>query len=268
MEAGGSTEGKYFLQTADIETNIPLGNNDYPFWGTYDGGGHTLTFNYDKNEECDAPFRTVRDTTIKNLKTNGTITTSSKFASGVVGRAYGDTTVIGCRSEIVINSKVNGDGSHGGLVGVSMDGSGLTVEGCVFHGEINGESTIGCGGFVGFARNKLTVKNCYFYPKEFECGQSANFARYFPMHESFTTLKNLYYNSGQGDTVQGKQSRVIIYDENIAVKGQNGVDYGASGIIGYDTGMDVDGKYIAAEGETLQLTITPKAETHDVGRVY
>lgn len=61
---------------------------------------------------------------------------------------------------------------------------------------------------------------------------------------------------------------MIIYDENIAVKGQNGVDYGASGIIGYDTGMDVDGKYIAAEGETLQLTITPKAETHDVGRVY
>ncbi len=63
--ASGSTfSGKYFMMSRDVSTEgIQVGSKDTPFSGTFDGDGHTLTYNKGSrtpkfiivNEEC-APF--------------------------------------------------------------------------------------------------------------------------------------------------------------------------------------------------------------------
>ena len=60
------------------------GTSSRKFKGTFDGGGHTLTVNYNSTENCAAPFSWVSGATIKHLHVTGTITTSGQFA-GVVG---------------------------------------------------------------------------------------------------------------------------------------------------------------------------------------
>ena len=49
VSSGKKTEGFFFRQMTNFETSDIVGNDNYPFMGTYDGDGYTLTFNYDKN---------------------------------------------------------------------------------------------------------------------------------------------------------------------------------------------------------------------------
>ena len=97
---------------------------------------------------------------IKNVKNAGTITRDSKFAAGIVGLAHGKVTVSGCDLTVTINFNVNGDGTHGGIVGLTGDYSNMTVEGCYFRGFVKGYSIIGCGGIVGFARYSQRLYAC------------------------------------------------------------------------------------------------------------
>lgn len=63
-----------------------------------------------------------------NLTTGGTISTSAKFAGGMVGATLGVGTVAitNCISGVTINSSVNGDGTHGGFLAVASYGAGLS----------------------------------------------------------------------------------------------------------------------------------------------
>ena len=108
------------------------------FNGTFDGRGHTLTFNYDNNNtyksgsttyhdgEYIAPFKGVSGCTIKNLKVAGTIKTSKKFASGIVAFVYTNGIIENCISSITIESTCNGDGTHGGFVANSDNPTKIT----------------------------------------------------------------------------------------------------------------------------------------------
>ncbi len=270
VSSGKKTEGFFFRQMTNFETSDIVGNDNYPFMGTYDGDGYTLTFNYDKNELYNAPFRVVKNATIKNLKTAGTITTGSKFAAGLIGKVLGEVTVSGCVSSVTINSNINGDGTHGGFVGVTMDESKLTVEGCVFNGAMKGSSTICCGGFVGFARNEITVKNCVFAPTVFEYLQSATFTRYYlDRNESITTLKNNYFFTLVSNIHQGKQGYPFTADSNIKVGfGENKTSYEGSGITAYDTGLEYNGTFYAGMNDTLQPSLSAKNEADGAAPVF
>ena len=61
---------KFFKLTADITVTTMRTKT---FKGTFDGGGHTLTFNYTATDEKVAPFRYINGATIKNLRVAGTI---------------------------------------------------------------------------------------------------------------------------------------------------------------------------------------------------
>ena len=95
VAAGTNYSGQYFQLDDDISiaTMLGTGTNGLDaksFKGTFDGNGHTLTFNYTATENiATAPFRFVRSATIKNLHVDGTITTAYKHVGGLVGRAYG-----------------------------------------------------------------------------------------------------------------------------------------------------------------------------------
>ncbi len=113
---GWIADGLCYQLDEDLSVSTMLGTEDHQFVGTFDGNNHTLTFTLETTEEYAAPFRYVNGATISNLYTSGSITTSAKFAGGIVGRARDTNTITSCRSDISINSSVNGDGTHGGLV--------------------------------------------------------------------------------------------------------------------------------------------------------
>ena len=163
VASGTNYSGKYFKLTADITVTTMV---TATFSGTFDGGGHTLTFNYTATGDNAAPFAYITGATIKNLRVAGTINTGCKFAAGIAAEC-GTTTITNCQSSVTINSSVDGDGTHGGLVAYQSSGT-LTINSCLFDGELMGAKTTGCGGFVGWVANSSSyhtyISNSLFAP--------------------------------------------------------------------------------------------------------
>ncbi|MBR5396131.1 MAG: dockerin type I repeat-containing protein [Bacteroidaceae bacterium] len=170
--------------TTDIDTGIDgtmIGVSDAQgkrYDGTFDGQGHTIKINLYPEAGDAGIFRYIGwRAVIQNLKVTGTITTSSKFAAGIVGRGRG--IVRNCWSDVVINSSVPGDATHGGIVGVGY--SGTIVENCLVETAIKGETTQNCGGVVGWAENPVNIVNCLVISDEsafdISNGLSRNIAR-------------------------------------------------------------------------------------------
>ena len=107
---------------ADVNAgSIMVGwESGYAYRGTFDGNGHTLTFNVpDHGVEFLAPFKYVGNATIKNLHTAGTIKSSIRYVSGLVGKTMEGATVNieNCRSSVTLNCSVdNNEGCLGGII--------------------------------------------------------------------------------------------------------------------------------------------------------
>ncbi|MBQ3360714.1 MAG: hypothetical protein IJR02_11395 [Bacteroidaceae bacterium] len=204
---GTTYSGQYVQLTDNISVSTLVGTSEAnSFQGTFLGGGHTLTVNYDTSEPGTAPFRYAKNAAVKNLRVAGTITTSAQSAGGIVGRSFGALSLMGCVSSVAVNSSVSGDGSHGGLVG-TLNGSNnvVTIDGCVFDGSFaTTNGTTNCGGFVGWpVFNKPTIKNSLMNPAIVAADMLANtFARWPEGYEP--TITNCYYTKTVGDA-QGTQ---------------------------------------------------------------
>lgn len=199
---GNTYSNTYFKLTADITVTTMAGTSSKPFQGTFDGGGHTLTFNYTATADNAAPFAYITGATIKNLTVAGTITTSKKFAAGIVAISNGGT-ITNCQSSVTINSSVDGDGTHGGLVADSYQGT-LNITNCLFDGKLLGTTTTSCGGIVGWHKSgsTLNISNSLFAPTQVTLKVDAIFAR-----NGATSLTNCYYKSTwSAATVQGENA--------------------------------------------------------------
>lgn len=179
---GYTYEGRTVRLAADITVTTMVGDVDAgkSFRGTFDGGGHTLTFNYETNQIYCAPFLSVEQATFENLKVAGTIKTSAKFAAGLISASWGDCTIRNCQVGIEINSQVQGDGTHGGFIAISGEGAGgnqIRFENCLFNGLFRGASTTLCGGFVGWNRVNVSYTSCLFDPAVQEFASGATFNR-------------------------------------------------------------------------------------------
>ncbi len=127
----GIFTGKTVKLGADITVSRIAGADYHDFTGTFDGDGHTLTFNYTTTENYAAPFRNVESgCVIENLHVSGTINTSAMFAAGLVGNQYGAVTIRNCRVSVTIQSTVisaaSGDGK---LYAVTLSGRTLYKDG-------------------------------------------------------------------------------------------------------------------------------------------
>lgn len=186
-----------FKQTADLSVTRPIGgyrNGQKKFFcGTYDGGNHTLTvslnssdadFKNNQGKYC-CPFPYVSGVTIRNLRVDGSVTTSGKLASGLLGQLLDGGTISDVEVAVTLTSTTNGDGTHGGVVAcieskiLESDGSGYVREpsddshhdlvtnitNVTFSGSLLGDKTHSCGGFVGFAKAHVNFKACAFAPE-------------------------------------------------------------------------------------------------------
>ena len=149
--------------TDDIDTGIDgtmIGVADAQgqrYDGTFDGQGHTIKINLFPEVDYTGIFRYIGwRAVIQNLKVEGTITTESKFAGGIVGCGRG--VIRNCWSEVTIKSNRSGDATHGGISGYGF--SGTVIENCLVKTVILGESTQNCGGVVGWASNPVNIVNC------------------------------------------------------------------------------------------------------------
>lgn len=250
------TSKTYFKLAKDLTVDTMVGNPDFPFKGIFDGAGNTLTLNYDTSEEFTAPFRYTSDAVIKNLHTAGTVKTSSKYGAGVIAHSFKNTKIENCRSSVTIESTVDGDGSHGGLVAVAGKDAEDTLDiiGCLFDGKFHGSKTIKCGGFIGWRNKAAVIRDSIFDPSEITSNQSdcAMFGR------NKVDTDNSYYLSAFGfDT--GKQwlaGHTILTGKNTEVEFENeGKEYNVSGITSYGTGLLYNGKKYAGKGETVSLKL-------------
>ena len=162
----------------NITVTTMAGSADHPFKGTFDGDGHTLTFNYTADMPNCAPFCTTNGATICNLHVAGLIKGSVySYLGGLVGSAEGNLTIRDCRVSTQISSTNSSNVGIGGIVGYvhyTTYDEYCKIVGCVFDGLIyNSEysgSTYGCGGFVGclslYARVELT--DCLFLHGQYD----------------------------------------------------------------------------------------------------
>ena len=237
------SQGKYFRLDSDISVSRTAGSSHHDFCGIFDGNGHTIDFNCSDSKEGVAPFSYAENATIKNLHVTGTINTSNKYASGFVGKSYGTLTIENCRSSITINSSVNGDGTHGGFVGVADNG--CTIDNCLFDGKLLGESTDRCGGFVGWSRASVSITNSVFKPSEITVSSegSATFVRNGSAGEN--NYAATYLGTEQGlfmSPVRGAETSDRTYD-------------GGSGIT-------LDGSYVRIDGNSFSFLNGTGSETN------
>ena len=240
---GHTFSGQFVKLGGDISVETMVGTGDTnSFQGTFDGGSHTLTFtkgtaqNVFDEDHC-APFRHVKNATIKKLHVAGTIYTSAQKAAGFVGESHGALTITGSRSSVAINSSVNGDGTHGGFVAtLSGSGNDILIDGCVFDGSFaTTASTTNCGGFVGWpVWNRPTIKNSLMKPSSVDESMLNNtFARRHDGYEP--TIDNCYYVSTDNlPTDQGTKAVYsarwstgnLVQDYGMLKAYQNGILYG------------------------------------------
>lgn len=170
-------------------------SNTRSYTGTFDGQGHTVRMNCQTNSQQASLFHFLTDATIRNLHITGNIATSNQFAASVATHTYGKTSLQSVSSDVAITSSIEGDGTHGGLVGVAEKG--LAIDHCLFTGSITSQTTTCCAGFVGWAAGGISIANSLQAAsmQTLEEG-SAVFAR----NPGQVTLTNCYYTTPFGDT--------------------------------------------------------------------
>ena len=218
--------------TADVDAGSTMvGTSAKPYTGTFDGAGHTLTFNYDGSTSNEiAPFRYINNATINNLTTTGSINAQNIFG-GIVGTAGGASTLNYCTSSMTLTANHNGDtnnGRVGGFVGRCADnatpvGTSITFNNCLFNGEISSTTASRCCGFVGWARSTtVTANNCLIAPTSVTNGNQ-NIAATGGTNPTVTTTNSYYtvsFGSAQG-TTKASDAEVVTGQLCYKLNGQN-----------------------------------------------
>ena len=197
--------------TKDVDLGediVKVGTSSNPYGGTFDGQNHVLTVNWNAGSTNDvAPFGRVNGSTIKNLRTEGSIRSGGYYLGGLIDESYGENTVTGCVSNVNLTSSNFGTG---GLISyIGTDGR-VTISDCLVTGDINAttdEGKKGMGGFVYANNGTCTMNNC-LYAGTNNGNSNADRNGTFTTNTSTSatlTLNNCHYLNPCGK-VQGEQA--------------------------------------------------------------
>ena len=231
VNSGWNNADAKLMKDVDLGTEITMLGSNKSYSGTFDGQGHTLKINWNSGPRTwIAPFKTVNGATIRNLRTEGEINSSTHFLSGLVHEAYGNTTISGCVSAVNITSSYdNGGCDAAGMIECVRDHANVTITDCVVKGKFHATTEGGrryMSGFVCNQYGKCTITNClYIGENNTTTGGYTFCTNYF----SGTTLNNCYYlntcGTAQGTPVTKDQLR----SGEVAYKLQAGRQYTAWG---------------------------------------
>ena len=196
----------------------PINDLDNRFHGTLDGQGYALNNVYIGHyAENTALFGGMDGATVKNLKLTGEYYSDSKFIAGIVGKTYGNSVIDNCDVAVKMYSTVEGDGTHGGIIGVNED-SGTVVSNCLVNCPMFGELTTSCGGVIGWSTNASTVKNTLILSQGSTVSSSST--NTVSRNPDNCTVSNVFYVEQFGDangtkvTVEQLASGEVAYKLN------------------------------------------------------
>lgn len=157
-------DGEYFQVVNDLDftdkTFVPMGSEDVPFAGVFDGNGKTFNnVTYAGTDKTDGTAiglfgSTSKKATIKNVKLDNSAISGVKNVGGIVGINQGAITGCEIGENVVLRDTVAGNSSDvngnnlGGIAGQTKDGT--TISNCVNRGTLYGYQYT--GGIVGDAR--------------------------------------------------------------------------------------------------------------------
>ncbi len=136
--------------TADINYtgNGMIGADRLAWSGIFDGQGHTVTVNYNHENNRAALFNYVQDATIQNLIIGGKVEIMGQYAAGLAVEVQGNSTIKNVVVKTEVISYFEGDGTHGGVVAIGHDN--LVIENVAFLGSLTAELSSGSGGIMGY----------------------------------------------------------------------------------------------------------------------
>lgn len=221
VNSGQTTLNVKLTQDVDLGSDIVMAGREHPYnynsfyyyTGTFDGQGHTLSFSWDAgSRDCIAPFKYVKDATIKNLRTQGKITTKGDCSSGMVYGAFGTTTLTGCISDVDITGGSGSDASRaaGMVQAVARDAS-VHITDCLVKGSITDnadESERYMAGFVSYNNGTYTLTRCLYVGTN----NAPNYSYTFGTEKGISaTFTDCYYlntcGKAQGDKITEAQLR-------------------------------------------------------------
>ncbi len=217
----------YYLQTNDIVLNesisdanniimwTPIGTNECPFEGVYNGDKHTISGLYinDKNADIQGVFG-YNIGTIMYLGLFNSYINANDRVGGICGENAG--TITFCYNE----ADVSGYGYVGGICGMNR----INIEYCYNLGNITGYGNSCVGGIVGAnvceESNEIysAIRNCYNAGRIFS--STSNWVGGISGLENFSTIEYCYSMGsvatlGYPISPQYSSSKEIFYDKQI-----------------------------------------------------
>ena len=258
VEDGQTAVDAKMTKDVDLETEITMLGHGKNYSGTFDGQNHTLKINWNSGSRpWIAPFQTVDGATIKNLRTEGVINSSTHFLSGLIYDAYGTTTISGCVSNVNITSSYTGQGCDAaGLIECVRKDANVTITDCIVKGKMhatteNGQK--GMGGFVFIQHGSCIMNNCLYAGTNNASGGYTFASDSDP--KATTTLNNCHYlnpcGKAQGERIVEKQ----LESGEVAYKLQKGRE------------LQVWGQTIGTDNEP-QLTADATKRVYEVKFTY
>ena len=239
-------------------TADPSYYNFFYYTGTFDGQGHTLSFNWNAGKDDKiAPFKYVKDATIKNLRTQGKITKKGYGLSGMVYIALGTTTITGCISDVDITGGDGGwnDSQAAGMVQAVGYQASVHITDCLVKGSITDnadESERAMAGFVFSNNGTYTLTRCLYVGKNNAPNDSYTFG---PENGISATFTDCYYLNTCGKAQGDKITEAQLRNGYIAYKLQKGRE------------SQVWGQTLGTDNEPL-LTADATKRVYEVKFVY
>ncbi len=133
---------------------IPVGTEENPYTGTFDGKGHTISGLYFNDETVDYAglFGYVSGATVKDVGVVDSYIKGKDYVGALAGKFYGDGSSM---SGVYNTGVVSGENNVGGVIGFKGDGS--TVSKAYNTGSVSGMEYV--GGVVG--KNNGSLYNVY-----------------------------------------------------------------------------------------------------------
>ena len=209
------------------------------FQGTFDGGGHTITFNVDKRNYRDlrvkglAPFRWVCGATIKNLIVAGTFNNrEGDYTSALVGNAFGSGNKI---EDCVVKALVAGN-SAAGFVGNLLNGD-IALDGCVMTGVLH---SVNRSAFIGWGNcDKQEFTNCLYIRQSNQDNSNLDLVK----NDATLAMSNTYKTTPAGS----KGTPADMYETEPTELGSVKKEY--KHLTAYEHGIKYDGKWYKAATE-------------------
>lgn len=162
VNAGNLNMDAVLNADVDYADFVKIGDTgDHKYAGTFDGQFHCITYNASTSTGSFGLFGGVSGT-IKNLKVDGSITTTINKIGGIVGECFGGT-IQNCYSSVDIICEAELDACFAGIL-ARASASGVKVINCVYDGTIDAPNAGNMASIIGWAGDgcNTTVTNCVF----------------------------------------------------------------------------------------------------------